>query len=170
MNNLFMALMAKIKERTGVDFQAHYELTPEVSEKVYIIPPDRNRYLAEIVENNHEYKSWVNEQCVIAQKMFQLKGTIDLLKAPNSTDLAAESIAQLEGLYNHLEDNLAGECKRLLREWPETVKNTKKITLSIKFVIKRLNKHCITNRYRSFVFLKSLCQNMRLGVIYCVGC
>ncbi|UKJ08451.1 methylmalonyl-CoA mutase family protein [Solitalea lacus] len=123
MNNLFAALMSKIKEKTGIDFQAHYELTPEVSEKIFIIPPDRNRYLAEIVENNHEYKNWVNAQCSIAQKMYQLKGTIDLLKSEGNNQ--EDTVTQLESLYNHLEENLAGECKRLLREWPETVRKYK---------------------------------------------
>ncbi|SMO83582.1 methylmalonyl-CoA mutase family protein [Solitalea koreensis] len=122
MNNLFVALMSKIKEKTGIDFQAHYELTPEVSEKVFIIPPDRTRYLAEIVEASQEYNQWVNKQCDIAQKMFQLKGTIDLLEQNTGNESTVE---QLKVLYTKLEEDLAGECKRLLREWPETVRKFK---------------------------------------------
>jgi methylmalonyl-CoA mutase len=33
-----------------------------------------------------------------------------------------ESLAQLKNLYQQYEEQLDGECKRLLREWPETVK------------------------------------------------
>lgn len=52
MNNLFTALMAKIKERTGTDFKARMLMTAGQSEKIYIIPPDRSRYLAEIAESS----------------------------------------------------------------------------------------------------------------------
>ncbi len=56
MNNLFNALMQKIKEKTNVDFKAQKELTITESEKIYIIPPDRTRYLAEIAESSESYK------------------------------------------------------------------------------------------------------------------
>ncbi|HEY0899080.1 MAG TPA: methylmalonyl-CoA mutase family protein, partial [Sphingobacteriaceae bacterium] len=116
MNNLFSALMHQIKTKTGVDFQARMELTREQSEKIYIIPPDRTRYLAEIAEASRDYNLWVDKQSKIAQQMFQLKGTIDLLESKG------QDVAQLIDLYNHLEEDLDGECRRLLREWPETIK------------------------------------------------
>jgi methylmalonyl-CoA mutase len=117
MNNLFAALMQTIQNKTGVDFKARLDLTPKEAEKVYIIPPDRTRYLAEISEANQEYNQWVAKQTDIAQRMYQLKGTMDLLKAAGK-----EEVQQLQDLYNQYEENLDGECKRLLREWPETLK------------------------------------------------
>lgn len=118
MNALYNALIKKIADKTGVKFEASEKLAEGQSEKVYIIPPDRTRYLAEIAEANQEYKVWVNEQKEIAQKMFQLKGTIDLLEKENKK----ESIETLKDLYNHLEEQLHHECRRLLKEWPETVR------------------------------------------------
>ncbi|HEY1024911.1 MAG TPA: methylmalonyl-CoA mutase family protein, partial [Sphingobacteriaceae bacterium] len=116
MNNLFTALMNKIKVKTAVDFQAKMELTKEQSEKVYIIPPDRTRYLAEIAEANAEYGMWVVRQCKIAQQMFQLQGAIALLEKNQ------QNVSQLSDLYKKLEEDLDGECRRLLRDWPETLK------------------------------------------------
>src|ERR1700712_3574220 len=84
MNNLFEALMRAIKVKTGVSFLGkkfdNALLHWGESEKIYIIPPDRTRYLAEIAEASQEYHDWVNEQCKIAQQMFQVRGTIDTIK------------------------------------------------------------------------------------------
>src|SRR3954468_9363604 len=62
MNNLFVALMEQIKVKTGTDFKAKMELTSDQSEKIYIIPPDRIRYLAEIAESSQLYNEWVDKQ------------------------------------------------------------------------------------------------------------
>ena len=115
MNNLFVALLQKINERTGVDFAAKMEMTSSQSEKIYIIPPERTRYLSEIAEASEQYNEWVEKQVSIARKMYQLKGVIDLLKTEQKS-----STDDLEKLYSLYEEQLDGECKRLLREWPET--------------------------------------------------
>ena len=137
MNTLFVALMKAIKAKTGVDLLGgkgeRLKAKGEESEKIYIIPPDRNRYLAEIAESSHAYKEWVNGQCKIAQQLFQLDGVIKLLNAETqyfaSPDKKTESenksetqsIASLRDIKKHLEEQLHADCKRLLREWPETV-------------------------------------------------
>jgi len=121
-NNLFAALMHKVKEKTGVDFEAKMTFTKQESEKIYIIPPDRTRYLAEIAESNQAYAEWVIEQSKIAQQLFQLHGTIELLENHQAT---AEEINPLKTLYSDIEEKLDGDCKKLLRQWPDTVKQYK---------------------------------------------
>ncbi|WP_432708406.1 methylmalonyl-CoA mutase family protein [Pedobacter sp.] len=113
MNNLFTALMEKIKEKTGVDFNAQMKMTAAQSEKIYIIPPDRIRYLAEIAESSQAYNEWVDTQCTLATKLYQLKG---VMKLTDDSDL----LNSLQDIYNHLEEQQDGSCKRLLREWPAT--------------------------------------------------
>lgn len=120
MNNLFVALLQKIHERTGVDFAAKMEMTSSQSEKIYIIPPERTRYLSEIAEASEQYNEWVEKQVGIARKMYQLNGVIDLLKTEEKSSSEA-----LEKLYSLYEEQLDGECKRLLREWPSTKHNYK---------------------------------------------
>jgi len=122
MNNLFVALVNGIKEKTGVDFISLMEMTTSQSEKIYIIPPDRIRYLSEIAEASENYNEWVDKQCKIARKLYQLKGVIDLFKeekgevVPFGQDLGGD----LNHAYTFLEEQLDGDCKRLLRQWPET--------------------------------------------------
>lgn len=116
MNNLFVALMEQIKSKTGTDFKAKMELTSDQSEKIYIIPPDRIRYLAEIAESSQTYNEWVDRQTAIARKMYQLKGVIDLAEENQSLGIGNG----LTDAYSFFEEQLDVECKRLLRQWPET--------------------------------------------------
>lgn len=118
MNSLFSRLMQIIKEKTAVDFAVSGNQTSKLREKNYIIPPDRVRYLAEIAEANEEYLKWVNEQSKIAQQMFQVKGVSNLSKDNQLSE-------SLKEMYNSLESGLDKECKRLLAEWPETIKRYK---------------------------------------------
>jgi methylmalonyl-CoA mutase len=134
MNTLFTALMKTIKDKTGVDLLENQEIRIKSkdgeSEKIYIIPPDRIRYLAEIAESSAAYTHWVNEQCKIAQQMFQVRGCLTLALSKGEGDKAlqdkvlsfGEDLGEaLEDIYQHLEDHLHADCKRLLKEWPETV-------------------------------------------------
>jgi methylmalonyl-CoA mutase len=137
MNNLFDALMHKLKEKTGADFIGKkYDTTLlhwGESEKIYIIPPDRTRYLAEIAESSQEYHEWVNEQCKVAQQMFQVRGVQSLTPALSKGEGVTGKVPSfgedlgeaLNDIYKHLESHLHPECKRLLNEWPKTVKKYK---------------------------------------------
>ncbi|RYF45738.1 MAG: methylmalonyl-CoA mutase, partial [Cytophagaceae bacterium] len=82
MNTLFTALMKTVKEKTGVDLLGNQESRIKTqdgeSEKIYIIPPDRIRYLAEIAESSAAYTDWVNEQCKIAQQMYNVRESLTL--------------------------------------------------------------------------------------------
>ena len=115
MNNLFAALITKIKEKTSIHFNAQMEITSAESEKIYIIPPERTRYLSEIAEASEQYNEWVDKQTNIARKMYQLQGVIQLLKDENNL-----GVENLEQHYAYQEEQLDGECRKLLREWPHT--------------------------------------------------
>jgi methylmalonyl-CoA mutase len=125
MNNLFTALMDKIQSVTGVNYEAQNLTTAAQSEKIYIIPPDRSRYLAEIAESSAAYNEWVQQQSTIARKLYQLKGVMEL----NAEDMPSGDLSNLSAgladVYKHLEEQLDGSCRRLLREWPETLEQYK---------------------------------------------
>jgi len=139
MNTLFTALMKTVKDKTGVDLLEDQEIRIRKqegeSEKIYIIPPDRVRYLAEIAESSQAYYNWVNKQCKIAQQLFNIKGTINVLANVETQNIASSTmqgnnigesnIAALQEIYTHLEAHLHPDCKRLLKEWPETVDRCK---------------------------------------------
>ena len=79
MNTLYSLLMNKLAERTGAALQTEFTAGNEMSEKIFIIPPKRTRYLSEIAETVRNYNEKSEEQAEIAQKMYQLKGSIELL-------------------------------------------------------------------------------------------
>ena len=122
MNALYSALIHTISTKTGIAFNSKLPLSAAKSEKIYIIPPDRTRYLAEIAEANAAYHLWVNEQVKIAQNMFQLRGTITLLSETKNNTIAT---APLEQRFEQLSEQLHFDCKRLLNEWPATLQKYK---------------------------------------------
>ena len=77
MNTLYKKIMDKIVEKTGADLQSTFEITREMSEKIFVIPPHRTRYLSEIAENNRKYDETVLTQVEVAQKLYGIYKTIE---------------------------------------------------------------------------------------------
>jgi isobutyryl-CoA mutase len=87
MNKLYKAVMDKIVERTGVEaLKSSFAITDEMSEKIFIIPPARTRYLSEISENNRGYDQWVEQQAGVAQTLFGIQQAMDSLKSSRLED------------------------------------------------------------------------------------
>ena len=76
MNQLYKKIMDKLVEKVDADLNSNYQISEEMSEKIYVIPPARVRYLSEISENNRGYDSRVNTQVEVAQKLFGIYKTI----------------------------------------------------------------------------------------------
>ncbi len=85
MNSLYTLVMNKIAEKTTSSLKSDFEISREMSEKVYVIPPERTRYLSEISENNRNYDQWVKEQIAIADKLQGLQVSLESLE---SSDIA----------------------------------------------------------------------------------
>lgn len=116
-NELFEKLMISIHNKTNISFgkielHAH---TKDTTTKSQIIPPKRVRYLSEISDNNRNYDNWVNEQCTIASKLYQITGVIGEKELSN--------IPELQQLKKQYEEKLHPECKKLIEQWPK-VKET----------------------------------------------
>ncbi|MBN4070438.1 methylmalonyl-CoA mutase family protein, partial [Olleya sp. AH-315-F22] len=77
MNTLYKAIMSKLVEKTEADLNSTFEITDEMSEKIFIIPPARTRYLSEISENNRAYDKKAREQVEVAQKLYGIYKTIE---------------------------------------------------------------------------------------------
>ena len=63
-NTLYKAIMDKLKEKKLGNFNSNFEITEEMSEKIFVIPPNRIRYLSEI-ESNRNYDNWSHNQKII---------------------------------------------------------------------------------------------------------
>ena len=75
-NSLYSFIIQKINEKTDAKLNSTFEISDAMSEKQFIIPPKRVRYLSEITENNHAYDEWCKVQSNIAQKLFGVYKTI----------------------------------------------------------------------------------------------
>jgi len=141
LNELYQAVMAKVVAGTGAQLESAYVVTEAMGKRAFVIPPERVRYLAEIVEASADYDKFVAEQCAFARQLYQLHGTIELLRAnigkktvevvePGAAGVvtAIEHVAgepdylgDLVDLYQDLEGRLDIDCRNKLRDWPAMV-------------------------------------------------
>ena len=119
MNSLYKALMDKMVEKTSSDLNSSFEITKEMSEKIYVIPPARTRYLAEISENNRAYDDWVKNQCEVADQLYGLQSAIQVIKnVPGDGD---EIISGLSERFDDVKLDLDQRNWKLLEAWDEKV-------------------------------------------------
>ncbi|WP_431158767.1 methylmalonyl-CoA mutase family protein [Winogradskyella poriferorum] len=76
MNTLYKAIMDKVVEKTDADLKSTFEISKEMSEKIFVIPPARTRYLSEIAENNRAYDVTANKQVEVIEKLYGIFKTI----------------------------------------------------------------------------------------------
>ncbi len=84
-NTLYARLMKKIAEKTGIALDSAFHAHDEMSEKVWIIPPAKSRYLSEISESNRRYDAKVEKQAEIADKLYGLYSAVRTFGGPDLT-------------------------------------------------------------------------------------
>ena len=127
-NSLFRMIIDKLNEKTQAKFQTTFELTAEQSEKVYIIPPNRTRYLSEIAETNRAYDAWVNKQSEIAEKLYGLNIALTALREGENNENNEISIKHLEASFDRIKMDFDPHLWNLLQNW-----ETKKASYSGEF-------------------------------------
>jgi len=85
MNQLYKSVMDKLVEKTTTSLKSSYRISEEMSEKIFVIPPSRVRYLSEISENNRNYDTKVIEQVEVAQKLYGIYKTITSILGINNS-------------------------------------------------------------------------------------
>ncbi|MCO6483504.1 MAG: methylmalonyl-CoA mutase family protein [Flavobacteriales bacterium] len=135
-NKLYALLMKTIAAKTGTDFHSTFHGTHEMSEKVWIIPPARTRYLSEISENNRRYDERVEQQAAIADKLYGLYSAVltfggpDLLEAtshePRATSHEPRAASHEPRATGSTADKLAAhgsQLEALTRKFEEVKKD-----------------------------------------------
>ncbi len=120
-NNLYQHIMEVVAQKTDSPLKSNFTPSEEMSEKIYIIPPRRTRYLSEISENNRSYDDWVDKQVRIARKLFGLNQSMELLAEENEEN--GPVYERLKDLYEHYKIILDGRCRIILDEWNQKVEN-----------------------------------------------
>jgi methylmalonyl-CoA mutase len=113
-NQLYKHLIDKVVEKTGAHLKSTFTITREMSEKIFVIPPHRTRYLSEISETNRKYDQWVNEQAETAQKLYSIDKTIATLK--NSDQ---DIIKVLQAEFDRIKLNLDPKNWKLIEGWKD---------------------------------------------------
>ncbi|MBA3827884.1 MAG: methylmalonyl-CoA mutase family protein [Taibaiella sp.] len=117
-NAMYHSLMELLVKKTGASLDSHFVGTNEMSEKIFIIPPARTRYLSEISENNRKYDKQAKNQAALAQKLFGIYKTIETLGATDVED-KDRLIKTLQEVYSKLELELDPKNKILLAGWED---------------------------------------------------
>ncbi|WP_422360712.1 methylmalonyl-CoA mutase family protein [Reichenbachiella sp.] len=116
MNKLYRVIMDSIAEKTGADLKSSFQASEEMSEKVFIIPPKRTRYLSEISDSIREYDQWVEKQKEIAQNLYGIDKTMRL-----SQDEGLNK--KLKELYKETALDFDPRNQQILDEWQAKVDN-----------------------------------------------
>ncbi|MDY2588374.1 methylmalonyl-CoA mutase family protein [Winogradskyella aquimaris] len=121
MNTLYKAIMDKIAEKTDSDLKSTFEISKEMSEKIFVIPPSRTRYLSEIAENNRAYDNTANAQVDVAQKLYGIFKTICTVGNVNNSEversfLGKQGLDQDE-ILKQVQDDKKDFIKMLIAEF-----------------------------------------------------
>ena len=123
-NHLFELMLKAIERKTNTSFgKFQFNATAKVSQA--IIPSGRVRYLSEITSMIREYDQLVKDQAEIASKLYQLHGTLAILKS-GGTKVSPPKAEDLEGTLEEqikfYTDQLTPVSRKLIQNWPEKTK------------------------------------------------
>jgi methylmalonyl-CoA mutase len=114
-NALYGKLIETINAKTKAEFNTSYKTETEESEKIFIIPPKRVRYLSEIAENNRKYDGWVEEQSKIAGRLYSWHKVINELDEEGK-----DSETQwMKDKFNSIKKDLNAYNWDLITQWKE---------------------------------------------------
>ncbi|MDB2436726.1 methylmalonyl-CoA mutase family protein, partial [Schleiferiaceae bacterium] len=117
-NSLYSAIIAMLNEKANAGFDSTFTLTGEMSEKIFIIPPNRTRYLSEISESHRIYRDQIMAQVEVADKLYALHRTMETLEDE-------DVIGQLQLSFDRIKMNLDPHNWERLQQWNATVKRYK---------------------------------------------
>jgi methylmalonyl-CoA mutase len=102
-NRFYRAVLGELAGH-GLSLESRLDLPVSDEAKQHVVPTERTRYLAEIVEANRHYDTWAIEQSEIAETLYRLEG-------------AREQGAEVGDLVTEVEERLDAENRRALDHW-----------------------------------------------------
>ncbi|HKK87258.1 MAG TPA: methylmalonyl-CoA mutase family protein, partial [Saprospiraceae bacterium] len=116
-NRLYVEIMKLISDRLAPELKSDFVAAFEESEKIFIIPPNRTRYLSEVSETCRQYDDEVEKQEDLARQLFSIDNTQKLLKK------AGSPVEKLDELKEEITKDLSGDAQRILETWEEKKAN-----------------------------------------------
>ena len=102
-NRFYRAVLGELAAH-GLSLETSLDLPLGDEAKQHVVPPERTRYLAEVVESNRRYDTWAGEQSEIADTLYKLEG-------------AREHGADVADIVTEAEEKLDPENRRALDHW-----------------------------------------------------
>jgi len=135
-NSLYLAVMNKLNEKTN-NFESTLNRSETLplghSNRIFIIPPERTRYLAEIADTVVEYKEWASAQSKLARKLWQLQKSRFLLEdatedkdprqgphPPKIDRLPKDMLKIIDDQIEWYKSKITSENYKLLEGWKDT--------------------------------------------------
>lgn len=116
-NQLYRAIMDKLVEKTGAEHLASgFEVTEAMSEKIFVIPPKRTRYLSEIAETVRGYNDWAKNQADVADALYGLRRAIQEMSISAVED-KDRLIKGMEEAYALKQRDLSPYNWELIEQW-----------------------------------------------------
>lgn len=145
MNTLYKAIMDGIVKKTNANLKSTFTISQEMSEKIFVIPPSRTRYLSEIAESNRTYDKTVNDQVEVSQKLYGIYKTLESVigetpkldkagidsKSVNSAE-QKDFVKLLVGEFDRVKLNLDPYNWEVITGWDEKVDTYKNPIYSFK--------------------------------------
>lgn len=116
-NALYLALLKVVNQKTGAAFDTSVRASEEMSEKLFIIPPRRVRYLSEVAETVRKYNRWVSEQSEAAARLQSLTQSAEILRT------LGKDTASLNELIVESQKKLDPQTKAVIEGWDEKKAN-----------------------------------------------
>jgi len=127
-NQLYRHVMDTVAKRTNAPLQSTIRITREMSEKIFVIPPHRTRYLSEISDQVRHYNKWAAAQADVADKLYALHRAGQELLEKKETDAARAVQAVAEQHKQHLDPRNG----KLIEEWPRKAEQYKAAVFSFR--------------------------------------
>ena len=118
MNTLYKVIMDHIDEKTESSLASNFQITREMSEKIFVIPPERTRYLSEISENNRSYDKWVEQQVEVAEKLQGLQSSIETIGNSELED-KDRLVKNIQEVFEKEKLNFDPKNWELIQDWDE---------------------------------------------------
>jgi methylmalonyl-CoA mutase len=118
MNRLFTLLIDLLNSKKGFNGHEKISVPVETSQKHYIIPPNRTRYLSEITESIRNYNDWVKKQSQTARNLEALNRAINLLTESEGEGIIERLVTE----YKKEQKHLAPSNLSLIRKWESKIR------------------------------------------------
>lgn len=132
-NLFYKSLIDILNKKAEAGLNSGLHAGPEMSEKIFIIPPNRTRYLSEIAETVRNYNRWAEKQAEVAHRYQVIGEAMEMVRGKRGRgeeekrggveagEQGSGEVKVLEEELKRIETELDGRTKFIIESWPVKV-------------------------------------------------